>query len=67
MQNTYRNRWKKPDLRRYKVAKFACFEKSNQENKAIMKLQRKWRHEVNLREISLQSFTKIQLYSQNDS
>lgn len=68
MQNTVsKSMKKKTDLRRYKVANFACFEKSNQENKAIMKFQWKWRHEVNMKEISLQSFTKIWFYSQNDS
>lgn len=62
MQNTVsksKSMKKNPDLRRYKVANFACFEKSNQENKAIMKFQWKWRHEVNMKEISLQSFTKF--------
>lgn len=68
MQNTVsKSMKKKTDLRRYKVANFACVEKSNQENKAIMKFQWKWRHEVNMKEISLQSFTKIWFYSQNDS
>lgn len=42
MQNTIsksKSMKKTPDLRRYKVANFACVEKSNQENKAIMKFQ----------------------------